>query len=136
MAAQATLTINDGQTVPVAKNFLARGITPLGVAKYVDTSSGTPIGFPVVTLSMTDNPRSPTIKVETRVVVPVLEVISGADGGYTPQPKVAYENLAKSEYVFSRRTSLQGRKDLRAFNANLQAHAVLQSIVHDLEMPW
>jgi hypothetical protein len=69
-------------------------------------------------------------------VVPVLEVISGADGGYTPSPKVAYSLIGKVEMVLPNRSTLQNRKDLQAFIKNLMAQAVITKVVEEYERPF
>lgn len=133
MAVQANLTINDGQATPVAVTFNAQGVKG-DVATYRDMSSTIAIGRREITLALTENRNS--MKIDSRILLPVLEVISGSDGGYTPAPKVAYNLYSRCEDVIPNRATQAQRKDLRAFRWNLSNHAVYQSLVNDLEPVW
>lgn len=136
MSVQAAITINDGQTTPVAKTFSARG-TQLGLASYRDVSSGVAIGQPVITISNRETGGSNgAYRVEARITIPVLEAISGDAGGYTAVPKVAYNMFGKVEMIAPNRCSLQNRKDLKAFVANLMAHAVISETFVDFNPPY
>lgn len=135
MSAQTNLVLNDGQTTPVAKTFSARG-ADLSLATWKDTSSGIAIGMPHITLSNKETDGSSGVfRVEARVTIPVLEVISGDQGGYTPSPKVAYKMFGKVELVSPNRATLQNRKDLRAFVANLMAHSVITETFVNFDPP-
>lgn len=135
MAAQANLSLNDGQTTPVAHTFSARG-ADMKLARWTDTSAGIGIGMGDITLSC-DQARgtNASYKVEARITIPVMEVVSGSDGGYTPVPKVAFNLFAKMEIVVPNRASLQNRKDILAYAKNLLANAVMTSAVVDFEPP-
>lgn len=126
MSTQSNLVLNNGETTPVPKTFSARGAT-MELAKYLDISSGIAIGYPMVTISSANTGRGNdgAWRTEARILLPVLEVISGADGGYTPQPKVAYNLFCKMELVAPNRSTLQNRKDLFAFAKNLLQLAVM-----------
>lgn len=133
MAAQANLTLNDGQASPVPQTFSARGVK-VNTALYRNVSSGIAIGQPQLTLSVEETKVA--TKVTTIILLPTLEVISGADGGYTPVPKVAYSHYSKCEDVMPNRGTLAERKNLRAFRANLGDHAVYMAAVQDNEAVW
>lgn len=122
MAAIANLVLADGQATPVNKTFAPMDANS-GLATWTDRSSGISLGMPAVTLSVS---VGDTNKVTAKVSLPVMEVISGSDGGYTPAPQVAYTVIGKTEFVFPARCSLQNRKDIRAFVRNLLADAVIQ----------
>lgn len=131
MSAQGTITINDGQSTPVAKNFSARG-ADLQLALWKDVSAGIAIGMPTITISNRQvDGSNGNYRVEARISVPTLEVISGSDGGYTPAPKIAYKDFAKVELIAHSRSTLQNRKDLLAFTKNLLAHAVMSETFVD-----
>lgn len=133
MAAIANLVLADGQATPVNKTFTAkRADTQLAVWK--DQTSGIAIGFPTVTLSVRETANA--TRVEKRISKPVLEVISGSDGGYTPSPKVAYTVMSKEEIVLPNRCVLQDRKDIRAFSRNMLADTVMVNAIENLEAPW
>lgn len=136
MSAQSNLVLNDGQSTPVAKTFSARG-ADMQLAAWRDVTGGISIGMPVVTLSNKENQRgnNGTFRVEARIVIPVLETISGDAGGYTPSPKIAYSLLGKCELIAPLRATTQNRKDLRAFMSNLLAHAVMTETFVDFNPP-
>lgn len=135
MGAQTNLQLYDGQATPVLKTFTARG-ADMGLARYLDISSGIGIGLPSVTLGnkMGSGP-SGVFRVEGRITIPVLEVISGDAGGYTAVPKVAFNMFGKVELIAPNRASAQNRKDLRAFMANFLDHATLMSAFIDFDPP-
>lgn len=138
MAAQANLVLNDGQTTPVAKTFSSNGagaVEPsVNQALWQDKTSGIAIGFPTITLRV--RLGSQMNEVRKKIVLPTLEVISGSDGGYTPSPKVAYEVMSDETFKLPSRCTQQNRKDVLAFSANFNGHAVMKSAVHDLEPVW
>lgn len=135
MSAQGNLVINDGQTTPVARTFSARG-ADMKMALWTDISTGVGIGMGRVTLSYNqDQSANGSYKVELRITIPVMEVISGSDGGYTPIPKVAFNCFGKVEFVMPNRSSLQNRKDLIAFVKNALGAAVLSETVADYNPP-
>lgn len=135
MSAQSSLVLNDGQATPVAKTFSARG-ADMQLAVWKDITSGISIGFPTITISNKERTGSNgTYRVEARFALPVLEVISGDVGGYTPSPKVAYTMFGKVELVSPNRATVQNRKDLRAFVANLMGHATMTETFVDFNPP-
>lgn len=138
MAAQADLALLDGQATPVSKTFSNRGsaVQPDGgvMATWMDITSGIQIGMPTVMLKVRMTPTQ--TGVVKRIQLPVLEVISGSDGGYTPSPKVAYFLFSKEEFTLPARSTLAQRKDLLAFSKNMNAHVVMQNAVHNLEATW
>lgn len=132
MAELANLTLDDGQSTPVTKTFSPRQAKPIAIWK--DLSSGIAIGAPTITLSVRETASS--TRVEKRISLPVLETVSGSDGGYTPSPKVAYTLLSKEEFVLPNRSTYGQRKDLRAFSANFLADTVMVNAIDYLEAPW
>jgi hypothetical protein len=136
MSAQSTIVLNDGQTTPVAKSFLPRG-AELRLAHWKETSGGISIGMPMITLSNKETTGSGGVsRTEARILLPILETISGDAGGYTPSPKVAYAMFFKGEFVCPARSTLANRKDILAFAKNLLAHAVMSEAVVDLNYPY
>lgn len=140
MSAQVDLVLNDGQATPVAHTFSARG-ADMGFAKWTETTAngGILVGLPTIIWKWTDptanDKASPSYKLEARIMVPVLETISGSDGGYTPAPRVAYSMFGKIELVSPARASAQNRKDLRAYVSGLMSHSVLTNAVNNLDFP-
>lgn len=133
MAAIANLVLADGQNTPVNKTFVPMDANS-GLATWTDRSGGISIGMPVVTMSVTMGAE--VNKIKAKVALPVLEVISGADGGYTPSPKVAYTCSATVDFNFPNRATLQNRKDIRAFIRNMMSDAIVQKAVEEFERPY
>lgn len=135
MAAQANLVLNDGQTTPVAKTFSNRG-ADLSLAKWKDISGGIAIGMPEVTLGSKENASSSgSYKTELRIILPVLETLSGDSGGYLAVPKIAYKMFGKVELVSPNRATLQNRKDIFAFVANAMANGQIKAAFVDFDVP-
>lgn len=135
MAAFANLVLADGQTTPVNKTFTPTGLVP--TPKWQDKTGGIAIGMPEVTMKDSmSNSVDGSYKLRAEVKLPVLEVISGADGGYTPSPKVAYTCWGIVEFTFPKRSVLQNRKDVQAFVKNLLANAVMTTAVENFELPY
>lgn len=136
MAAQANIVINDGKVAPLAHTFVARGASSK-LAEYKETASGISIGMPKLTMALKEtNGDSGKSVVEGRLSVPVMEVISGADGGYTPSPKVAYTMWGVFSFTLPNRSTLADRKDILALVKNAMANAAVTSLVQDLERPF
>jgi hypothetical protein len=133
MAAIANLVLADGQAVPVNKTFTPMDCTS-ALATWTDRSSGIAIGMPAVTLSL--HVGKDVTKVVGKVTLPVLEVISGSDGGYTPSPKVAYTVMGKAEFTLPSRSTLQNRKDVSAFLRNYLSNAVVTKAIEEFERPF
>lgn len=139
MSAQANITLADGQVSPVNVVFYANGVQSTkdgsAVATYKSReASGIGIAAKTLTLVVRETPTK--IDVDRRITTPVLEVISGSDGGYTPKPKVAYNLFSREQFALPARSSLAERKDLLAFSKNLNADAVMQSAVWNFEPVW
>jgi hypothetical protein len=138
MAAQGTLALADGQASPVTKNFTANGSrqdqSGGQLATWMDKATGIAIGFPTITLMV--RMSAAKTDVDKRIMLPTLEAISGSDGGYTPSPKVAYTVMSREQFVLPARSVLQNRKDILAFSKNMNADAVMQNAVWNLEPVW
>lgn len=139
MAAQADLVLADGQAAPVNVTFYANGVkadtTGGTIATYKSReASGIAIGGKTVTLGVRESAAKADI--DKRITTPVLEVISGSDGGYTPKPKVAYNLFSREQFVLPARSSLAERKDILAFSKNLNSHVVMQNAVWNFEPVW
>jgi len=135
LSTQANLVLADGQSTPVNKTFSARG-ADLNLAVWKDISAGIGIGVPTITLSAKESEgANGAWRCEARVTLPVLEVVSGDAGGYTPSPKVAYKMFGKVEFVAPNRSTVQNRKDLKAFLANFLGHTVASETLIDFNPP-
>lgn len=133
MAQIANIVLADGQATPANKTFVPADCTSQ-LASWTDRSSGINIGFPEVTLSLSKG--STSSKVFAKVSLPVMEVVSGSDGGYTPSPKVAYTVIGKVELNLPARSTLQNRKDIQAFIKNLMSQAIITKAVEEFERPF
>jgi len=133
MAAIANLVLNDGQATPVPKTYIPMDCTS-ALATWTDRSSGIALGMPSVTLAVSNG--SENVNVSAKVSLPIMEVISGADGGYTPSPKVAYTVVGKVQFALPARSTLQNRKDIQAFVKNLLSNANITKAVEEFERPY
>lgn len=122
MPQAANIVINDGAGTPVAFTYVPLSKDDKGVMWYEQTTPApaNPLGANRIGISVTRNvPARPgqSLTSEARTVVtfhePVLEVLSGADSGFTPAPTVAYVESARLEFRLAERSTLQQRKDLR-----------------------
>jgi len=139
MAAQGNITLANGEASPVNVTFYANGVKALKDGSTVAENksretSGIGIAAKTISLSVRETPTK--VDVDRRITTPVLEVISGSDGGYTPKPKVAYNLFSREQFSLPARSSLAERKDLLAFSKNLNADAVMQNAVWNLEPVW
>lgn len=142
MAARASLVINDGQATPIAHTFSPNSgdgnIPGVSVIEYEDRVSGIDVGFPRVTIS-TRKPAGSNRnrKIMISVKRPVLENVSNSTvSGIAPAPTVAYEVVARMEFIIPERSTIDVRKDAFAYMKNLLANATVATAVQDLESPW
>jgi len=128
----AALTINDGQTTPVAHTFAPVRVDSEGVAKYEDRVSGIAIGFPTISLSLKDpvNKQTGNYKVMGKIAIPVLEQTTTISAnGINPQPTVAYTLFAEIRMTIPARSLAVERANLQAYCENLLSQAVTRGIV-------
>lgn len=143
MPAFAAMAVNDGQGTPVSHTFSPIDIDKNGVAIHMDQSGGIPIGYLKLGVSLR-LPSSPTngmqsdankrvIRVKLSCDVPVLETLASGASGYTPPPTVAFVNRGTCEFIFPERSTLQNRKDVRAYIANALGLTYIKNVVEDLQ---
>jgi hypothetical protein len=98
-------------TVGSDSTLSPEGISPQGVAKWVNRAGGIPIGYPALTMSV----RPPTkvsrnYKVTVKYVSPTLEQTSPSTAtGIQPAPTKAYDLLATMEFILPERSTLAER---------------------------
>lgn len=142
MPARAALAINDGQGTPVSHTF-----SPVETADhdlFEDRSGGIPIGYPLIVYRCRRPPKQGQVsdanrvyRIETNVSVPIMEVTSPSTGtGIQPAPTVAYICRHNGTWFLPERSTLQDRKNLRAYVANLYNHAEHKKVVEDLDFWW
>lgn len=138
MAQIAALTLADGKATPVNHTFAPVGKDSAGVAKWVDRIGGIAIGYPTITMSVSEpNKSTRAFKVTRKVVLPVLEVTSPSTStGIQPAPTKAYDLIATTTYSLPERSTLEQRQDLLAYAKNFDASTVFQSAVKDFESVW
>ena len=137
MAQIATITINDGQTTPVAHAY-----NPVKSVPPTYRRNGV-AGQAVIAQErlMIDTIMASAVngvnKVRLELVIPVVEVpAGGASSGYTAPPAIAHEMRVKVEFFFHNRSDSAGRKDLRVLLSNLLLNAQVVSAIDTLEQPY
>lgn len=137
MAQIASITINDGQSTPVAHAFNpVISIPPTyrrnGVAGQAVIAQERLLIQTVMAKTVNGVNR-----VQLELVVPVTEQASGGTAsGYVAPPAIAHEMRVKVEFFFHQRSDKQGRKDLRTLLTNLLNNAQVVSATDDLEQPY
>lgn len=126
MASTADITVYDGAATPIAHVLKAISVTRdkgQVTAEYRENLSNVPVYAQVrATLTMTKL-KSGVYKVDQRVVVPVMETVSGQNSsGYTAAPKVAFENTVLLTGFFHERSDAAGRRLARQLALNLAAN--------------
>lgn len=134
MPAFANIVINDGAGTPVAHTFGPAALEGLK-SSFADRAGGITVGFPTIEItSWLPGKGSHLHKVRAKVVLPVLEVSSSDTyAGIAPAPTKAYDMTAVLEFYLPERSTLQNRKDIRAFASNLCANAIITSLVETQE---
>ena len=144
MPAFAALTINDGKATPVAHTFSPARIDEKGVASFFDRSGGIAIGFPRLSVRLTEpvpakagqasNAKSRFYRATVTVDVPILESTSAATGsGIAPAPTVAYVHSSRTTLDLPERGNLADRNDLVAYTVNALGNTTVKSVIQNLE---
>lgn len=138
MPAFASLSLSD--SVPVAHTFAPVDIRQ-GVAFFADRVGGIPLGYPVVSLSLSE-PKGPkrmdskgqNYKFLAKVVVPTLELTAPSTmTGIQPAPTKAYDTIMEVAGSFPARGTLLERKNARSYVSNLLAGGMVVSMIENLE---
>lgn len=136
MPAIGNIVINDGAATPVAHTFAPNGIVQ-DQAKYADRSGGIAVGYFTIDATLrppSNQSRERNYLATLRIKTPILEVTSPSTGtGIQPAPTISYNPIAELKFWLPERSTLQNRKDLRAFVKNLMADAVVTALVETLE---
>lgn len=139
MTAQATITINDGATTPVAHNFDPKGAMvngdKKGIANWRDQSPAQAVGF--LTLTETHTPVNANGMEKFRYVIDVPTLESPGSGGtYAPPPTRAYGTIAVIEVWAHERATEQELKNIAAYVKNFTAHAYFNNAITKREPAW
>ncbi|UUW21312.1 MAG: hypothetical protein [Sanya fiers-like virus 20] len=137
MAAMSNVVLNDAQATPVAHTFGPAGVSN-NVAKWYDRSGGITLGYPQLTLSVSEATKArPTNKIRVQVIVPTLEVTSPSTAsGIQPAPTLAYNSVVDLTMVFHIRSTLQERKNAVAYLSNFFANAAFTAAYQNFEPAW
>lgn len=124
MSQIADITVYDGAATPVSHVLKAISVTrdpALGIsAEWREMLVSLPTEAQVRLTITQKKLKSGVIKVEQRMVVPVMESVSGQNAaGYTAPPKVAYENTFVQTGYFHPRSDIAGRRLVRQLALNV-----------------
>jgi len=126
MPAIAALTVNDGQTTPVAHTFNPQ-TTSGAKAVWADRSPSIPAGYRLISHEVAEPNGNRTVyKITMGFTDPKVATVDGAD-------TVTRYNSAKVELNVHPSSSLQDRKDLLAYVANSLGLATIKTSVENLE---
>jgi len=126
MSAIADITAFDGASTPVSHTLKAVSVTREKgkvTAEWRESTTGVPAYAQVKASMAIEKLKSGVYKTECRVVVPVMESISGQNAaGYTAAPKVAYENTLVTTGWFHERSDIAGRRLARQLSVNINGN--------------
>lgn len=127
------IVLNDGAATPVAHTFAPETISGT-IAKYADRAGGIPIGYNSLWIDVRPAKGNGIWKESVTLIAPILEQTSPSTAsGIQPAPTVAYYSTFKGDWMYSNRSTLQNRKDHKAFVKNFNGHATHDSIVENME---
>jgi hypothetical protein len=124
MSQAANIVVFDGAPTPVQHTLVSVSVSKEKgkvTAFYREASAAVPTVAQInATITMQQAEKSGVYRVDTRVVVPVMESISGQNAaGYTAAPKVAYENTVILTGYFHERSDVAGRRLVRQLALNI-----------------
>lgn len=139
MAAQTTLTINDGATTPVAHNFDPKGARAMpggkDVAEWRDQAGGIAAGYLSIVEQHAPVNSNGIEKFRYVIDVPTLES-PGSGGAFVPPPTRAYGTVAVVEVWAHERASDQELKNIVAYVKNFTAAAYFSNAITKREAAW
>lgn len=128
MPAIGNLTINDGQSTPVAHTFgpvVANG----NESRWADRSGGKPAGYLLINSRQKDPSNGArNYRMQFEIVLPTV-----ATDPTTGKDYIARTARCNVEFVLPESSVLQERKDVRAYCRNLLADSMVTSIIENLE---
>lgn len=123
MSAIANIVAFDGAATPVSHTLVPVSVSReknTVTAKWREALAGVPTNAQVNCTMKLEQLQSGVYKVESRVVVPVQEVVTGSNSaGYSAAPKVAYENTVVTTGYFAERSDVAGRRLVRQLAVNI-----------------
>lgn len=110
----APARLTTSATVASDSTLNPEGISPQGVAKWVDRAGGIAIGYPALTMSVRPPTKASRIfKVTAKLVLPTLEQTSPSTmTGIQPAPTKAYDCTCVMEFMLPERSTLLERQTL------------------------
>ena len=128
----ALARLTTSATVGVDDTLSPEGISPQGVAKWVNRSVTTPnplgvaIGYPALTMSIRPPTKASRVsKVTVKLVLPTLEQTSPSTmTGIQPAPTKAYDCTCIMEFMLPERSTLAERQSLFSQVASLFARTI------------
>lgn len=124
MAAISTITVFDGASTPVSHTLVPVSVSrdkPNRIkAEWRETGLAVPtIAQPRLTILL-EQLASGVYRVERKLVVPVMEAVSGQNtAGYTAAPKIAHELTDIHVGLFHERSDVGSRRLVRQMGVNL-----------------
>lgn len=123
MSAISDITVFDGASTPVSHTLKAVSVSRDGdsvKAEWREGLTSVPAYAQVRATMVLRRLKSGVWNSEARVVVPVMETVSGQNSaGYTAAPKVAYENTVVVSGFFHERSDIAGRRLARQLAVNI-----------------
>lgn len=139
MAAQATITINDGAVTPVAHNFdpkgSKQGADRKDIALWRDQSPVNAEGYLTLREEHTPFNANGMEKFRYLIDVPTLESPSSG-GSFVPPPTRAYGTIAVIEVWAHKRASDQELKNIVAYVKNFTAGVYFSNAITKREAAW
>ena len=113
-------------TVGVDSTLNPEGISPQGVASWVDRSGGYAIGYPRLTMSLRPPQKASRVyKCQVKLVLPTMETTSASTmTGINPAPTKAYDVAFIGEFFLPERSTLAERQKLFSQVASLFARTI------------
>lgn len=134
MPAFAAVVLNDGLATPVAHTFGPSSLDA-NVAIYKDRISGVQAGFGELRIEVRQPQKGfDTTRVKLKISVPKVVTFNDATG--KPVTRVDYTPLFDGAFVLPSGMTIAERKDLLAYAKNTLAHALVTSLIVDLEAIW
>lgn len=123
MSQIANITVFDGAGTPVVHTLVAIEVTKekgKALSLWRENNAALPVYAQIRATATLERLKSGVYKAEQRVVVPVMESVSGQNAaGYTASPKVAYENTFVTTGFFHERSTVVDRRLARQISLNL-----------------
>jgi len=106
MPSMTAIVLADRETTPVNHTFTPSGIKD-GVARFLNTATGVPVGFETLTSSMRQTGKR--IKIKQVLQVPIIQTVT-VNG--VSSPVVVRSGFAETVFTFDETSTVQERKNL------------------------